>query len=81
MKTGSQHKGRPRNSAKEHVHGADNISAEKGSDQTATIAEKESDETDQTATIAEKESDENVRCRGLIQYEARETGGANDVQL
>ena len=37
-KAGSYHNGRPRNSAKEHAHGADDISAEKESDETVTMS-------------------------------------------
>ena len=37
VKSGSQPSGGPRNSAKEHAHGADDISAEKESDETVTM--------------------------------------------
>ena len=57
VKTGSLLNGESKNSAKEHEHGADDISAERDSDEIVTMAKKESDE---TVTTAEKESDEIV---------------------
>ena len=65
-KTGSLHNGGPRNSAKEHAHGADDMPAEKESDENVTMAEKGSGKTvmmSQADTISRTE------------------GGANGVQL